>query len=258
MSARRPVCRSAVPAHAAATTTCSSAVRRGQHVYPTSGIWHSGQHCGIRAANPRKTYEWIMQYDLLSRLKNETAECHTRLENALDLMRLEWPREDYVALLEGFYGYVAPWEDAVATFLPARLRDFFEERRKASLLASDLALLTGDNNRANRVTKIERLPAVDSIGRVFGSMYVMEGSTLGGRFIAPHVATLFGLQSGSGNAYFEGYGLRTGSMWKAFRETASANVPPGQHDEAVDAAIATFDGLHGWLGEVRTGWGATA
>jgi len=26
----------------------------------------------------------------------------------------------------------------------------------------------------------------------------------------------------------------------------------------VDAAIATFDGLHGWLGEVRTGWGATA
>jgi heme oxygenase len=235
----------------------------GQHVYPASGIRHpaSGIRVNIAAFAWRirgKLIEWIMQYDLLSRLKNETAECHTRLENALDLMRLEWPREDYVALLEGFYGYVAPWEDAVATCLPARLRDFFEERRKASLLASDLALLTGDNDRANKVTKIERLPAVDSIGRVFGSMYVMEGSTLGGRFIAPHVATLFGLQSGSGNAYFEGYGLRTGSMWKAFRETASANVPPGQHDEAVDAAIATFDGLHGWLGEVRTGWGATA
>jgi len=205
-----------------------------------------------------KPIEWIMQYDLLSRLKIETAECHTRLENALDLMRLEWPREDYVALLEGFYGYVAPWEDAAATFMPARLRDFFEGRRKASLLALDLALLTGDKDRANRVTKIEWLPAMNSIGRVFGSMYVMEGSTLGGRFIAPHVATLFGLQSGSGNAYFEGYGLRTGSMWKAFRETASANVPPEQHDEAVDAAIATFDGLHGWLGQVRTGSGATA
>src|SRR5471032_365826 len=255
--------RSAVPIHAAVTTNCSNAVRRVQHGYPaSSGIWHPGQHAGIRAANPRKTrgkpIEWIMQYDLLSRLKIETAECHTRLENALDLMRLEWPREDYVAMLEGFYGYVAPWEDAAATFMPARLRDFFEGRRKASLLALDLALLTGDKDRANRVTKIERLPAMNSIGRVFGSMYVMEGSTLGGRFIAPHVATLFGLQSGSGNAYFEGYGLRTGSMWKAFRETASANVPPEQHDEAVDAAIATFDGLHGWLGQVRTGSGATA
>jgi heme oxygenase len=199
-----------------------------------------------------------MQYDLLSRLKNETTECHERLENALDLMRLEWLREDYVTLLEGFCGYVAPWEDAAAASMPAHLRDFFDGRRKASLLASDLAHLTGDNNRANGVTKIEQLPAMDSIGRVFGSMYVMEGSTLGGRFIAPHVATVLGLQSGSGNAYFEGYGLRTGSMWNAFRETASANVPSEQYDEAVHAAIATFDGLHGWLDPVRTGWGATA
>jgi heme oxygenase (biliverdin-IX-beta and delta-forming) len=199
-----------------------------------------------------------MQYDLLSRLKNETTECHERLENALDLMRLEWLREDYVTLLEGFCGYVAPWEDAAAASMPAHQCDFFEGRRKASLLASDLALLTGDNNRANRVTKTDRLPSMDSIGRVFGSMYVMEGSTLGGRFIAPHVATVLGLQSGSGNAYFEGYGLRTGSMWNAFRETASANVPSEQYDEAVHAAIATFDGLHGWLDPVRTGWGATA
>jgi heme oxygenase len=199
-----------------------------------------------------------MQYDLLSRLKNETAECHERLENALDLMRLEWLREDYVALVEGFYGYVAPWEDAAAASMPAPLRDFFEGRRKASLLESDLAHLTGDINRANGVTKIQQFPAMDSIGRVFGSMYVMEGSTLGGRFIAPHVATVLGLQSGSGNAYFDAYGLRTGSMWNAFRETASTYVPPEQFNEAVHAAVATFDGLHGWLDPVRTGWGATA
>ena len=199
-----------------------------------------------------------MQYDLLSRLKTETAECHARLESALDLMRPEWLREDYVALLESFYGYIAPWENSVAAAIPAPLRDFFEGRRKASLLASDLTFLTGDNARASAVTKIERLPAMDSIGRVFGSMYVIEGSTLGGRFIAPHVARLFGLQSGGGNAYFEGYGLRTGSMWNAFRETARTNVPAEQADVAVDAAIATFEGLHDWLGKVHTGSGAMA
>jgi heme oxygenase (biliverdin-IX-beta and delta-forming) len=198
-----------------------------------------------------------MQYDLLSRLKTETAECHIRLENALDLMRPEWPREDYVALLEGFYGYVAPWEAAVAVSLPAHLRDFFEGRRKAALLASDLALLTGEFDRAQAVTKIEQLPAMNSIGRVFGSMYVMEGSTLGGRFIAPHVAKLFDLQAGRGNAYFDGYGPRTGSMWNAFRETAHAAVPREQYDVAIDAAIATFDGLYDWLGAVREGSGAT-
>jgi heme oxygenase (biliverdin-IX-beta and delta-forming) len=229
------------------------------HPASAVGIPHSRQHRGTLARSTRgKSNEWIMQYDLLSRLKTETAECHTRLENALDLMRPEWPREDYVALLEGFYGYVAPWEDAAAEFMPASLLDFFDGRRKALLLASDLALLTGDDSRASRVRKIEHLPPMNSIGRLFGSMYVMEGSTLGGRFIAPHVATLFGLQTGSGNAYFEGYGRRTGSMWKAFRETANESVPPEQYDAAMDAAIATFDGLHGWLGRVRAGLGAMA
>ncbi len=89
-------------------------------------------------------------------------------------------------------------------------------------------------------------------------MYVMEGSTLGGRFIAPHVAKLFHLDAGRGNAYFEGYGERTGSMWNEFRETASMTVPLSQYDIAVTSAIATFDGLHAWLGNVREGTGAMA
>jgi heme oxygenase (biliverdin-IX-beta and delta-forming) len=199
-----------------------------------------------------------MQYDLLSLLKSATAESHTRLENELDLMRPEWPREEYVALLGGFYGYVAPWEDAAAHSVPAHLRPFFEARRKAALLEADLTFLTGDATRAHVAPKASHLPSMKTVGRVFGSMYVMEGSTLGGRFIAPHVASLFKLETGLGNAYFEGYGPRTGSMWNAFRETASVEVPRDQYDVAVEAAIATFDGLHDWLGAVRAASGATA
>ena len=192
-----------------------------------------------------------MQYDLLSLLKTATAESHTRLENELDLMRPEWPREDYVALLDGFYGYVAPWEDLAARSVPTHLRSFFEGRRKAALLEADLTFLTGNPARAQSAPKANRLPPMNTIGGVFGSMYVMEGSTLGGRIIAPHVAKLFNLETGVGNAYFDGYGPHTGSMWNAFRETASAEVPRDQYDAAVEAAVATFDGLHDWLGAVR-------
>lgn len=199
-----------------------------------------------------------MQYDLLSLLKTATAESHTRLENELDLMRAEWPREEYVALLDGFYGYVAPWEEAAAHSVPAHLRSFFEARRKAALLEADLTFLTGDATRAQAAPRANHLPSMNTIGRVFGSMYVMEGSTLGGRFIAPHVARLFDLETGLGNAYFDGYGPRTGSMWNAFRETASVEVPRDQFDVAVEAAVATFDGLHDWLGAVRADSGATA
>jgi heme oxygenase len=205
--------------------------------------------------------EWNMQHDLLLRLKDETAACHTRLENALDLMRNDWSREEYVALLERFFGYVAVWEDAVGARLPAHLQAFFDARRKAALLADDLAVLTGDRHRAAIVPLAKEsatLPALDTTARVFGSMYVMEGSTLGGRFIAPHVAGLFGLTHGRGNAYFDGYGPRTGSMWKAFRETAAATVSAGQYDDAVAAAIETFDGLHAWLAGERVAQGALA
>ena len=36
-------------------------------------------------------------------------------------------------------------------------------------------------------------------------------------------------------------------MWNAFRETAAASVPEIQYDDAVKAAIDTFDSLHAWL-----------
>jgi heme oxygenase len=191
-----------------------------------------------------------MQPDLLSRLKNETAACHTRLENALDLMREDLQRDEYIALLERFYGYVAPWEDAAAGCMPAALATFFDERRKAPLLAADLAALTGERRPVGSVPQADMrydLPRMHNLGDAFGSMYVMEGSTLGGRFIAPHVAVRLDLAPGLGNAYFDGYGVRTGSMWNAFRETAAASVPASQHDDAVKAAMATFESLQAWL-----------
>ncbi|SAL79792.1 Heme oxygenase [Caballeronia peredens] len=191
-----------------------------------------------------------MPLDLLSRLKHETAACHARLENALDLMRDDLQRDEYIALLERFYGYVAPWEDATSACMPASLAAFFDERRKAPLLAADLAALLGERRPVASVPQADAgydLPRMHNVGSAFGSMYVMEGSTLGGRFIAPHVAQQLDLVPGVGNAYFDGYGARTGSMWKAFRETAAAVVPELQYDDAVKAAIATFESLQSWL-----------
>jgi heme oxygenase (biliverdin-IX-beta and delta-forming) len=200
----------------------------------------------------------MMRHDLLTRLKAETAIHHAQLENALDLMRESWSFDEYIALLEGFYGYVAAWENAVTAHMPDHLRAFFNARRKTAWLAADLAFLTGDARRVAGLPLAQDLPPLDTVGGLLGSMYVVEGSTLGGRFIAPHVAKLFHLDTGHGNAYFEGYGERTGSMWNVFRDTASATVPATQYDMAVTSAIATFDGLHAWLGNVRERPGAMA
>jgi heme oxygenase (biliverdin-IX-beta and delta-forming) len=199
-----------------------------------------------------------MQYELLSRLKDETAASHTRLENALDLMRADWSRNEYVALLEAFYGYVAPWEAEVAVRLHGAHAAFFESRCRAVLLARDIEWLTGDPARFVSIARTPELPPLEGIGQLFGSLYVMEGSTLGGRFIAPHVARVLELVPGEGNAYFEGYGARTGSMWNGFRETAASSVPADQFDAAVASATATFEGLHAWLTRAPVGMGVTA
>ncbi len=72
-----------------------------------------------------------------------------------------------------------------------------------------------------------------------GALYVMEGSTLGGRFIARHVEQVLGLEPGRGDAYFQGHGEATGSLW---RETtaAIAEVPEAQAEVVIAAAKRTF------------------
>ena len=49
-----------------------------------------------------------------------------------------------------------------------------------------------------------------------GILYVVEGSSLGGRFILKNLETIPGLDNGKGVSYFTGYGNKTGSQWKNF------------------------------------------
>ena len=186
-----------------------------------------------------------MRHDLLSRLKNETAACHTRLENALDLMRDGLRRDEYIALLRRFRGYVAPWEDAVGARMPATLRPFFDERRKAPLLAADLVQLTGE--RANVASiPVNDLPRLGDLGSAFGSMYVMEGSTLGGQIISRALATQSWVPHG-GLRSFNPYGAGTGAMWRGFGDLIEREGANRDAAKIVTGAQRTFDLLTQWL-----------
>jgi len=220
--------------------------------------------------------------DLLNRLRTETADCHRALENALDMMRPSLSRREYIALLAAFRGFVGPWEAALEAAVPAEWQPFVRARHKAALLEADLAFLlsihrddhaAGLRNdaapgaqrsappalppamRAEIAPEVlGRLLPLDSLGRAFGSMYVMEGSTLGGRMIGPVMANRFGLSEHRGYAYFDPYRERTGSMWNTFKETAAQGVPVDQYDAAVRSAQQTFAVLQQWL--VPTAHGA--
>jgi heme oxygenase len=185
--------------------------------------------------------------ELFARLKATTAATHQAVE---DLTRLGDPsmrRPRYQWLVERFYGFLAVWDPAAASLVPADHQAFFEERRKIAKLESDLAVL------GLSTEEIERLPRAGDEARprtfaaVLGGMYVFEGSTLGGQYIARNVEKNLGLSEGRGYAFFRSYGDDVGRMWKAFKETVDKIAPTEMHDEIVAAAEGTFRAFYEWL-----------
>ncbi|TXD71199.1 biliverdin-producing heme oxygenase, partial [Mitsuaria sp. TWR114] len=79
----------------------------------------------------------------------------------------------------------------------------------------------------------------------FGSLYVLEGSALGGQVLTPMLLARHGLTPERGAAYFHGFGERTGAMWREFRQLADAQAGANEtdRDAACHAAVQTFQAL---------------
>ena len=86
------------------------------------------------------------------------------------------------------------------------------------------------------------LPSLDSKERIFGSLYVIEGSTLGGQVISRHLKQQFDLDETNGAAFFSGYGKETGKMWNGYRD-AITRFADGEanREEIIAGANETFE-----------------
>ncbi|CAN7570915.1 biliverdin-producing heme oxygenase [Phenylobacterium sp. LjRoot219] len=86
---------------------------------------------------------------------------------------------DYRAFLEAQYGCFAPLEQALTAAGAAELLDDWPTRRRAPLLAADLADLG-----AGRPTEAPSPVALPSPAALLGAIYVLEGSRFGGALLA--------------------------------------------------------------------------
>jgi heme oxygenase len=111
------------------------------------------------------------------------------------------------------------------------------ERHKLHLLDKDLAVL----NHSPATLLYEPLTPPIDLATALGHMYVIEGSTLGGRMIAKHINKHLGLDENNGAAFFTGYGNATGPLWQAFMTTFTEYVADTQSEAVViGAARDTF------------------
>src|SRR4051812_27463721 len=116
--------------------------------------------------------------DAHAALRDATATRHEDID-ALLALRRPFGRAHYVRVLQGFGAFLAAWEPCMARALPLRWKDWFAQTRRLPLVQRDLVALG-----ASRVPATVVVPTLDSIPAALGSLYVLEGSALGGQFIA--------------------------------------------------------------------------
>jgi heme oxygenase len=184
---------------------------------------------------------------LLERLKIETRPAHDRIEAAMALDRRTSSRDEYRNLLIRFYGFHSAWERAAGAIAPDRA--FFESRCKAELLIKDLVALGLGKDEIIRLPQCDPLMPLPSSAAVLGSMYVVEGSTLGGAIIAREVERRLGFDVETGCAYFKSYGRDVAVMWKRFGAMLLEASSPEADDVIVATAQNTFGVMQGWLCE---------
>jgi heme oxygenase len=180
---------------------------------------------------------------ILAQLKARTAHQHQATEDTVDLMREDYTLDEYRNLLTRFYGFYAPFEAKMRDAIAANGVEFnHHERLNTPKLVADLKALGLSEDEISAIETTGDLPNLGSKERIFGSLYVIEGSTLGGQVISRHLKSKFDLDTDKGAAFFSGYGKDTGKMWNEYREAVTNFAENGaDREEIIAGANETFE-----------------
>lgn len=177
---------------------------------------------------------------ILQKLKESTRQQHEDVEGAVDVMSKLFSLDDYKRMIAKFRSFYTAYEPTLP-YADLKAAGFdYEERRKLPSLDADAKALGIEDGGS-----FTDLPDVSSLPKAFGSIYVIEGSTLGGQVISRHLKDHLGLTPANGGAFFASYGQQVGPMWKQFGEAVTAFAADGANDEEiVEAAKQTFDSIN--------------
>ena len=190
-------------------------------------------------------HHWV-NHPWSHRLRAATAELHHQAENLLNIPSLIVDRSSYAATLQRFHGIYAPLERSLSH---QRGWDEFgidlTDRSHVARIARDLTALGSDPCPGEAPDTF----GITSFSHALGSLYVMEGSTLGGRIILRHLETQAIDIPASAMSFFAGHGAETGSMWRSFLATLDAfgELNPASCRAVQEGAQRTFQAVIGWF-----------
>ncbi|MDV3455437.1 biliverdin-producing heme oxygenase [Sphingomonas sp. HF-S4] len=157
-------------------------------------------------------------------LREGTAAAHDRVDAAFAGFDLT-DRDGYRRFLTAHAEVV--W--ALEAALPGeRLTPDWEERKRGALLREDLAFLRGPGQEPAAVVFDESWDDA----AIAGALYVLEGSRLGGRFLAR------GLPTGFPRAYLDSN--QPPALWRSLLDRIDAILTPDRLEPALAAAHRIF------------------
>jgi len=179
-------------------------------------------------------------------LKRETFEEHAKAEKLLapKLASIQ-SYNDYAAILKMFYGFFCPLEKRIERHLSQEILVDVHERRNSLFILRDLESI---QSSTEDLLLCKTLPGINSSLQALGTMYVLEGSTLGGRMIGKMLMKNPGVTFNDANLnFFNGYKENTGTKWTYFLSVVD------QYEDHADVMIAsaneTFRCLTKWMEE---------
>jgi heme oxygenase len=164
-------------------------------------------------------------------LKQATAEAHRRLdENPLvaGLAAGTLPEEDYPRMLGAYLAFYESWELEMKSRFPDLVKLAGMDRfSKSAWLDQDLHALRS----APGLIAFSNPPPISGKASAIGTLYVVEGSTIGGMYLSRSGKLPTGAQR-----FFNGYGDATMSRWKEIVELLETLLRDTESRE--DAAVA--------------------
>ena len=182
-------------------------------------------------------YHYPVTHAMLSKtLKERTLTAHQELEKKLVAkMRDLGSLADYAKLLQLFHTYFGALEQHVSAFVDETILPDCAARRKSTAILEDLITLDAP---VPPVTT--ELPEISNTAQALGALYVMEGSTLGGRHIRKMLARQLHMDEDHATSFFGGYGEDTDRMWENFKSALDRFSSPAHDRVIVESANQTF------------------
>jgi len=180
--------------------------------------------------------------ELRTRLREATAPLHKQLDQQPLLVALlgnDLPLADYQQLLGIYYSLYHQLEAALKHYTDQQPIAFdYQPRYKTPLLLNDLKYW---HIKPEPLRCQITLPDLNSLGALLGLLYVLEGSTLGGQFIAQHLQLTYGYTRSTGSDFYSGYGEQTKTHWQSFiTYLNSFSDQPDLAAQAIDSAALSF------------------